>query len=167
LQLQIAGEQENASSLLAAVLKQLIQSRPWIAESVEKLRQQHTKLLTRPSMDDILNCTQSVLSKLSTVYVVVDALDECRDADGTRRNFLNILRSFQQRSNLHLMITSRFIPDIVEDMEGAVTLEIRASDEDIRRFVAGQLHRLPACIRRDSDLQSLVQEGIVEATDGM
>jgi hypothetical protein len=37
----------------------------------------------------------------------------------------------------------------------------------VRQFVAGQIDRLPGCIRRSSELQKMVQDGIAEAVDGM
>ena len=46
-------------------------------------------------------------------------------------------------------------------------LEVRASKEDVKRFVAGQIPRLPKCIRRDDELILTVQSKIVEAVDGM
>jgi hypothetical protein len=35
-------------------------------------------------------------------------------------------------------------------------LEVHASDEDVRRFVAGQLLRLPRCVQRDKELKQAV-----------
>ena len=47
------------------------------------------------------------------------------------------------------------------------TLEVRASEEDVRRYVAGQVPRLPNCIKRDDELKRTVQNKIIEAVDGM
>jgi hypothetical protein len=46
-------------------------------------------------------------------------------------------------------------------------LEVRASEEDVRRFVAGQLTRLPNCVQRDEELKHAIQDKIIEAVDGM
>jgi hypothetical protein len=46
-------------------------------------------------------------------------------------------------------------------------LEVRASGDDVRRFVAGQVYRLPNCIQRNFELQHMVRKGIVESVDGM
>lgn len=160
---------QNASSLLAAILKQLVQGRPSIAEPIERLHMQHADRGTKPSLEEIFGALQSVLAKHSIVYVAVDALDECPNRDGTRRQFLAKLRDLQGKSriDLRLVVTSRFIPDIVDDFSAALTLEVRASDEDVKRFVAGQTYRLPRCIKRDDKLQDMVQDKIVQAVDGM
>jgi len=160
------GEQ-NTTSLLAAVLKQLVQMRPSTIEPVEQLRRTHTNKGTKPSLENIFGALQSVLMEFSTVYIVVDALDECQDSDGTRRQFLAQLQVLQVGSDLRLMITSRFIPDLVNRLREALTLEVRANNEDVRRFIAGQFYRLPNCIQRDTALQDIVQDKVTEAVDGM
>ncbi|KAF2121350.1 ankyrin repeat domain-containing protein [Lophiotrema nucula] len=134
------GEQ-SVASLLAAILKQLVQARPSYAEPVEQLHELHRKSGTKPTADD--------------------------GNDGNRRRFLDLLRSLQADNDMRLMATSRYIPEITDDFREAPTLEVRASDEDVRHFVAGQINRLPNCIRKDAPLQNLVQEKISEAVDGM
>ncbi|KAL9632851.1 MAG: hypothetical protein Q9204_003629 [Flavoplaca sp. TL-2023a] len=95
-------------------------------------------------------------------------IDALHDGQGsTRRQFLAKLRDLQAGRDVRLMVTARFIPDIEDAFKGALKLEVRASEEDVKRFVAGQIHRLPRCIQRDPALQYLLQEKIVDAVDGM
>ena len=162
-----AHEEQDTNNLLAAILKQLVQARPSLMGPVECLHMQHAKWGTRPSVNEIFAALQSVLAKFSTVHVVVDGLDECRNSDGTRRLFLAKLRELQAKTDLRLMITSRLIPDVVDEFKTALRLEVQASDEDVRRFIAGQIYRLPKCIQRDTALQELVQGKIIEAVNGM
>jgi hypothetical protein len=65
------------------------------------------------------------------------------------------------------MFTSRFIPEIEEKFQFDPTLNIRASDPDVRRYIAGQVSRLPKCIQRSSEFIHNVQDSITEAVDGM
>ncbi|KAL9080321.1 MAG: hypothetical protein Q9157_000908 [Trypethelium eluteriae] len=160
-------EEHSAIDLLAAIPKQLIQSRSSLKEPVERLYVQHAHRGTRPSFDEIFAALRYVLATFCSVYVVIDAVDECRDNDGTRRFFLAKVMDLQAETDLRLMITSRIIPDISNDFELVLTLEIRARDEDVKRFIAGQVYRLPRCIRRDAALQKMVQEEITEAVNGM
>jgi hypothetical protein len=98
----------------------------------------------------------------------MDALDECTDQDGTRSQLIEKLRELQMRTNVRLLSTSRFIPEITEKFRlDPMLLEVRASEEDVKRFVAGQIPRLPRCIRRDDELTRAVQSKIVKAIDGM
>lgn len=153
--------------MLAAILKQLVQARLSLVDPVERLYKQHADRGTRPSPDEVFGALLDVLERYSTVYIVVDALDECLDSDGTRRQFLAKLRGLQAESDVRLMATSRFIPEIVDMFNEGLKLEVQASEEDVKRFVAGQICRLPECIQRDPMLQESVQENIVEAVDGM
>jgi hypothetical protein len=162
-----AQEEQNASSMLAAIVKQLVQARPLVAEPVERLHKKHYDCGTKPSIEEIFKTAQEVVAKYSTIYIVIDALDECRDRDGTGRLFLGRLQALRAGKDIRLLATSRFIPEIEAELKGAETLEIQASNEDVRRFVAGQMYRLPQCIQQDSSLQKMVEEKIAERTDGM
>ena len=68
---------------------------------------------------------------------------------------------------MRLLFISRFIPEITQKFQSNPILEVRASEEDVRRFVAGQMPRLPNCIRRDGELKLTVEDKVVEAVDGM
>jgi hypothetical protein len=64
------------------------------------------------------------------------------------------------------MATSRFDANI-EQFNGFPKLEIRANDADIKRFVAGYMHRLPKFVQRDLELQTEIKDGIALVVDGM
>lgn len=160
-----AREEQDVSSLLAAILKQLVQGRLSTVDHVEQLHQKHANRGTKPLLDEIYTALRDVLAHYPTVYIVIDALDECQE--GTRRQFLAKLRDLQALRDIRLLATSRSIPDIEDAFGEAPRLEVRASREDIKRFVVGQTYRLPACIQRSTMLQEMVQEQIANAGDGM
>ncbi|KAF2026442.1 ankyrin, partial [Setomelanomma holmii] len=136
-----AREEQDTSRMLAAIPKQLVQGRESLMGPVERSHRQHADKGTRSSPDE--------------------------DTDGTWRQFLAKIRDLQVGQDIRPMATSRFVPEIVDVLNEALKLEIQASKEDVSRFVAGQLYRLPRCIRRDPALQEIVQEKIVAAADGM
>ncbi|PSN59250.1 hypothetical protein BS50DRAFT_658884 [Corynespora cassiicola Philippines] len=160
-------EEQDTSSMLAAILKQLVQGRPSTAAPVERLHQQHATRGTTPSLEDIFSTLRDVLTNYTAVYVVIDALDECQNSNGARSQFLAKLKDLRAVRDIRLMATSRFIPEIEDAFREDPRLEVKASKEDVERFVAGQMYRLPRCIQRDSALQGIVREKIVEAVDGM
>jgi Cdc6-like AAA superfamily ATPase len=159
-----AQADQSAPSLLAALLKQLVQSRPDIAAPVTHMYDDHSKRNNRPSLDEILRSLQSVCSDYTTVYIIVDALDECTDKDGNRGRLIDKLRELQATTDVRLLFTSRSIPDITQKFEPNPMLEVRAREEDVRRFVACQMSRLP---KYEEQLKSAIQDRIVEAVDGM
>lgn len=158
---------QSALSLFAALLKQLVQNRPEIATPVTQIHKLHSKRGSKPSFSDILQALRSVLSAYTTIFIVVDALDECSDRDGTRRLLIEKLYKLQAGKDVRLLFTSRFIYEITRKFHSDPTLEVRASEEDVKRFMAGQIPRLPGCIQRDEDLKLAVQNKIVEAADKM
>jgi hypothetical protein len=103
---------QGVNALLAAILKQLVQSRPSIAEPLLQLYNRHSSRKTRPSLDEISTALQSACSKYLRVHVVIDALDECTDREDARGQLLTKLRELQHGSHIRLMVTTRFIPDI-------------------------------------------------------
>ena len=160
-------ETQTATDLLAAILKQLVQERPLYGEPVATLHKRHADRRTRPSLDEIRTALNSVLINYSKAYIIIDALDECTDSDGTRSELLTILRNLQAKTDISLMATSRFDARIEQSFQGSPMLEVRASDADVTRFVAGHLRRLPKCVQRDPELQAEIQDRIVQAVDGM
>jgi hypothetical protein len=158
---------QTCDTLLEALLKQLIHGRPNYADAVVQMHKTHQKQNTRPSHTEIVAALQTICSSYRVVYLVIDALVECLDTDSTRTKLINSLQQLQTRANVRLLCTSRFIPEIEERFQLNTTLEIRASEQDVRQFVAGQVPRLPRCIQGDGDLIREVQDGIAEAVDGM
>ena len=158
---------QTAIRLAAIILKQLVQERPFIPEPVAKLYDQHIHRKTRPLLEEILNALHVVISIYTKVYVVVDALDECLDHDGSRSQLLSTLRKLQSKGHFRLMATSRSITEVVQEFSLSPTLKVRASDSDVKRFVIGQIHRLPRCVQRDDKLQETIQDRISTAVDGM
>jgi hypothetical protein len=158
---------QNLNGLLCALLKQLVQSRPDIIAPVTRLYDQHLHQKSKPSLSDLSMALKDICSSHDRVYIVVDALDECTNQDGTRNRLLDTLHDIQTKSKLSLLFTSRFVPDISEKFQSSPVLEVRASEEDVKRFIAGQIPRLPSCIRRDDDLSQQVQDKISKAIDGM
>ena len=160
-------ESQTTIHLVAAILKQLVQERPLFGEPVMALYKQHADRRSRPSLDEIISTLNSIISCYSKVYIVLDGLDECADKDGTRSELIAKLRSLQSRADINLMVTSRFVSRVEQSFKGFPMLEIRASDADVKQFVAGQMNRLPNYVRHNIDIQVEIQDRIVQAVDGM
>lgn len=159
--------EQNTLSLLSAILKQLVQAQPSAAEAANALYELHSPRKTMATVDEILNALKVTLNNFSTVYIVVDALDECSDEHKSPLRLLEKLRDVQNGGDIRLMVTSRFIPDIQEEFKSAPKLEVRASPQDVAKFVKGQIPRLNKCVQRDNELQGEIEEHIVKAVDGM
>jgi Cdc6-like AAA superfamily ATPase len=160
--------EQKPSNLLESILKQLVQEQSTVLESVKSLYSRHTTIKrSRPLVEEISKVLRSVVANYSRCFILVDALDECQISDGGRKQFLSEIFDLQIQTGVNLFATSRFIPDIEKHFEGSISLEIRASDEDVERYIDGHMSRLPLFVSRSPDLQDKVKTEIIMAVDGM
>ncbi|KAH7201231.1 hypothetical protein DER44DRAFT_439363 [Fusarium oxysporum] len=159
--------EQKIDDLLASVLKQLTQCRSSLPDSVKNLYDRHKTKRTRPSLDEILGLLQSVAAMHSRLFIIVDALDECLASDGCRTRFLSELFNLQTRHGTNIFATSRFIPEIMDRFETSLSIEIRASPDDVARYLEGHIEQLPSFVQHDRQLQEEITTGISEAVDGM
>jgi hypothetical protein len=157
--------EQTLEDLLASLLKQLAQKRSVLPKSIKSLYDRYKN--SRPSVDDISKALQSVATEYSRVFILVDALDECRINDGCQATLLLHISELQLKCNTNLFITSRFIPHITERFKRDLILKIRANKQDVQRYVKGHIDEMPRFVRRDPDLEQEICSEIVKATDGM
>jgi Cdc6-like AAA superfamily ATPase len=159
--------EQKLEDLFASLLKQLVQERRSMPGCVKDLYDSRKKKGTRPSVDDVLTALHSVAALYARVFIVVDALDECQATNGCRTTFLAEAFNLQAKCGMDLFVTSRFIPEIVDRFKEYATLEIRASDEDVRRYLGGRMSELPGFVRRNQGLQEEIKAGVVRVVGGM
>jgi hypothetical protein len=160
-------DEQKIDDLLASLLKQLAQSQVSLPGSVKDLYDRHEKGRTRPSPYDISGTLQSVAALYSRVFVIVDALDECQVSDGCLKKFLSELFSLQTNCAANIFATSRFVPEITGKFRRSMSLEIRASKDDVKRYLDGHIGELASFVQENRQLQEEIKTGISEAVDGM
>lgn len=162
-------EKQRALDLLLAVLKQFVSGLSTIPEALKALYEKHERGKSKPhSLGELKKVIECVAGCYDTVYIVIDALDECSDIN--LADLISQLRHLLEGLNIKLMATSRRIGTIEEEFKAfksADVLEIVANAEDIERFVHGELPRLARCVSRDEGLKRLVISTITGAADGM
>lgn len=157
-------ETQTPSNLLSALWRQLIFRKP-ISEDVHRLYETHRER-RRPSLEDTYSILCSTVSEHSSVFIVVDALDEY--PEGQRHSLLRRLSSLGP--NVNLMMMSRPHIDVFHAIPTLETLEIRAKEEDIRRYLEAQILdslRLSKHIKNYPALREEIEEQIVRRSDGM
>ncbi|OBT84941.1 hypothetical protein VE02_06622 [Pseudogymnoascus sp. 03VT05] len=160
-------DEQNAEGLLASLLKQLAQGLSPLPEIIKSLYDSHKKNQMRPTFNELSSALQSVAALYSRCFIVIDALDECQASDGCRAKLLREIFDLQAKSRASIFSTSRFIPEIHEHFKNSMRLEIRATDQDVRRYVDGHMSQLPRCVQRSTELQSEVKMEIVKSVNGM
>ncbi|KAF2182154.1 hypothetical protein K469DRAFT_752251 [Zopfia rhizophila CBS 207.26] len=160
-------DEQKAEDLLASLLKQLTQGQSSLPDCVKSLHHSHKAKRTRPSFNEISRTLQSVTTMYSRVFIIVDALDECQVSNGCWMRFLSEIFNLQAECQASLFATSRFIPEINEKFKESMSLEIRASNHDVQRYLDGHMSQLPGCVLRSSELQDKIKTEIIKAVDGI
>ncbi|EAU36770.1 conserved hypothetical protein [Aspergillus terreus NIH2624] len=157
--------EQKVEDLLASLLKQLSQGQPSLPESVGSLYDRHKNKRTRPSFDEISNALRAVAGIYSRVFILVDALDECQVSDDCRTKFLTEIFHVQATCGANIYATSRFIPQIWERFNGSITLEVRASDQDVQQYLKARIVQSESKLL--ASISEEIQTGITKAVDGM
>jgi hypothetical protein len=126
---------QTASAVIGSIMKQLLQTKLEVSETCRQFYQQHERKGSHPSVGEYVQLLQVECTGFKHIYIIVDALDEAADDDGTRSNIITVLRSLP--AYVSLMVTSRPLASIKNNFAGSKTLEILADDEDIRALHQG------------------------------
>ena len=153
---------QTTDHFLGSIVSQLVQQKSGLLNDVVELYQKHSSMKEAPpDPADILELLERKIRCYHTLFVVIDALDECDDEDKSGLRLVDALRGLQ--SNVRLLITSRPLPNVVEEFEDVPQVEIRALDTDIRDFVRSRLEVEQA----DAKFGELVQDAVAQKSDGM
>ncbi|KAJ7484887.1 ankyrin repeat-containing domain protein [Mycena galericulata] len=147
-------ETQSPANILASIWRQLVFKKPILPE-VRQLYEKHCERRTRPFLEEFHRVLCSTVAEYSKVSLIIDALDEYPEKE--RRVLLDCLAALG--SNVNLMLTSR--PHIcisTSFVDGAQTMEIRATAEDIRRYVKAEISISPRLSKHVETRPDLLEE---------
>lgn len=84
-----------------------------------------------------------IMVEYSGEYVVIDALDECSGDNNTHSDRIPTLRALPTSTTLCLTFSPKVIIDIEGKSSVVPSVEIKASDLDVYRFLDGEINKLP------------------------
>ena len=122
---------------------------------------------TQPLLAENSILLQLVVDQFTDVFVVIDALDEYIE-DGSRDELLAEIQKLKPK--VHLLITSRLMPDVEHEFRSSTRLEIRAKDDDLRKHLHDRIQktaRLKSHVDTDPSLLDTIVSTIVEDSQGM
>lgn len=163
-------QHQGPVDLLRSLLKQLAQRQPKMPSDIENLHRKSNG--TPPSFDEVVKLLHPVIQLYARVFVIIDALDEYHDSNSEGlKKLLSTVFSLQDKAQLNLFATSRFVSEIISKFNNPIQKEIRAHSDDLLRYVEG---RIPQLIRSqisdhpDIDyLSEDVKRAVTTAADGM
>ena len=166
LYLKYNEPEQTLDHLLGSLLKQLAQDCDSIPLALSDLYETHRDRSTSPSLDEIMRTISTMVDQYNELFVVVDALDECEEE--LRWNLVEQLRRLDPK--LRLLITSRYLNSIEEELEGYARCEIKASKEDIELFIDNQIRKnrsLRKVVERSPSLRQDIKGAVVKTADDM
>ncbi|KAL8905153.1 MAG: hypothetical protein Q9207_002812 [Kuettlingeria erythrocarpa] len=141
-------------------------SRDPLREVITDVYRKHDSGRTRPGWEDIIRIFQDSIDTLDTVYLVVDALDEC--LEDTRKILLDYFRSLP--ANTRLLVTTRHIAEITDEFRDCPKVQIRADPVDLRKYITTRIagnRRLEGYVLNDSSLKTHICDKVTTKADGM
>ena len=118
-------------------------------------------------MGELQELLLSIPTEFNAVYLVIDALDECKVGD-CRSEILRAFQAFQ--TSMKLLVTSRpHIEDLSDSLDRAAHVKLRAMEHDIRDYVYKKLEerKMRKLLGKDEKLKEEIVKSIVEGAHGM
>ncbi|KAG4432894.1 hypothetical protein IFR05_011612 [Cadophora sp. M221] len=131
------GEIQTPVNLMASLLQQLVSQKPEYLQDLKSLYHKHVRENTRPDVGEISDLLLPIIWSFPQVFIIIDALDECSDADDVRFILLTELKKYKSR--VCLLIASRPLPKLEEGLENAVRVYAKASESDIKNYLEQRL----------------------------
>jgi hypothetical protein len=160
--------EQTLYNLLAGLLRRLVQIRNTVPQCICDAYEEYHRD-RKLTLDECSNLIVSVCKDIPIVYLIVDAVDESQD--DVARDLFKAIRSIQKEAKIRLMMTARFIPAIAEMIEEELgicpLLEVRASDDDIRKYFASREASFKNFLKSNQSLCKLASDKVVEASGGM
>ena len=160
--------EQTPENLMASLLRQFAQRLPSLPEEIKNMYQEHEKDRTRPSLTEYLRLLHKVARMFDQAFLLVDALDECKEDGGARKRLLVALRELS--ASFRVVVTSRWVPAIESEFGEALKLEIRADSKDVAEYVRSRIAMAPRLMRHleaDPMLESMISRKIVDNCHGM
>ncbi|KAJ7444171.1 ankyrin repeat domain-containing protein [Mycena latifolia] len=158
-------ESQTITNLLGALAAQLMLGKH-IPPLVHSLYEHHLARRTRPNIDEFHKALDLAVALYPKVYFIVDALDEY--PENYRHRFLKYLGTLGPKVNI--MMTSRPHINLDSQLPNLKTIEIRATEDDIHKYVDAQIQnsaRLSKHIHTRPELCNEIQAKIGDNAKGM
>ncbi|KAL7801237.1 hypothetical protein V8C44DRAFT_353803 [Trichoderma aethiopicum] len=171
-------KKQKVSRMLSSLVKQLCSRRPDTPQPIKNLSEYKEKG-QRPNTETLESILMAVARGFSSVYIVIDALDECPSLEGERKRLLRSLRQIMAvaPANLHIFCTSRKEADIDAVMSHlmcpppkAAVIDLNAQrqflDRDIGSFIDLTLAS-DGCRSWPDSIRAEARKSLMEKADGM
>jgi Cdc6-like AAA superfamily ATPase len=159
--------EQSAKHMLSSIIRQIIDIQPGVPKLVQDFYTSHTTKKSTPSSHEIGHVLEAVSKDLRGLTIIVDALDECDTR--ARQEFLSAVETLRLQCKVRLLATSRPLPPVQSHSTflNKPTLEVRASNEDLEKYIRSRAGELHSRVMSKPDLLEDLVTNTVSATGGM
>ncbi|KAL8861144.1 MAG: hypothetical protein Q9178_002360 [Gyalolechia marmorata] len=152
--------------MLKAASALLLSTSNEIPSDLVSLFERHRDRNTSPTIDEISQALSTVIDTQKEVFCIIDALGECNE--DLRWALIEKLETLGPK--LRVLITSRYLDSIAEELEGYRRFEIRANKADIELFIDYQIRRnrnLRKIVEKSPSLRDDIKQGVFNTAERM
>lgn len=159
--------EKQTRNLLRSLIAQLASRSPELLSSTRGVYQN-----SQTSLHFLKQVLLSILQHGLETFIVIDALDEYTRGS-ERGEMLDILEEISSWSlaNLHILVTSRWEPDIEDVLlnlsTSIVCIQTPELDADIVRYIKHQLATRPRLARWPPDVKNEIESRLISGANGM
>lgn len=157
---------QTFDNILSSLLKQLLQDSEDIPPDILSLYERHRDRKTSPKIDEISQALSTMIQSHEEVFCIIDALDECNE--DLRWELVDKLETLGPK--LRVLVTSRYLDSIAEELEVYQRFEIKANKADIELFIEHQIRRnrnLRKIVEKSPSLRDDIKKGVFNTAENM
>ena len=161
--------QEN---MIRSSIKQLSQNLPYTSVVLESLFSSCTNGNRQPTIEALRKILVEMIKEFEQVFLILDALDECKDRQELIKSINEITRS--DLPMLHVLTTSRMERDIEDGLsnltdEQKIYIQSDFVQADIRDYIYARLQTDTKLwrLQRDHQDQQAIVDTMMKKADGM
>jgi ankyrin repeat domain-containing protein 50 len=127
---------QTASALVGSICRQLMTYTVAVPAALRAAFRKSRYGRSPPTLEELVKLLVSVIDLFSSVYIVIDAIDELDGGSSTTKRLLIQSLACLNKSSKHIFITSRSHSSGIEEaFANILHLDIKTDDGDVRRLV--------------------------------
>ena len=167
-------KKQSFRNFVGAGIGRLLNQAPQCMEDVKELyTRKRGEAGGKPSTGECLQLLKAFTLRFTTVFFIVDALDECSEVEAFMAGLNELRSSTITKTTAQVLITSRQEVQIERQIQQYLTHSLCLAaniDQDIRKFITDQVHARVSTGKlklRDPNLQSQIISTLCNGADGM
>lgn len=161
-------QKQGHNNLICSLVVQFMDQLAFIPGALSTFYSKKNTGQGRPRTDDLTGILKTILGEFQHAYIVLDALDECRD----REKLLTFIEETVnwKLGNIHFLATSRKERDINDCLTSLVTTEVTISstdvDMDIQCYVRERLAKDPKLSKWPTKVREEISLSLMSGAHG-